>query len=156
MDKRRALVLLMAVIALAIAVGPASAFIGAGINLNKHIGNTVNFNLNPTLVQAAGLAQGLEAINLGVTYGVNYDINSLAGYPFGYGGVGAITDANVGYGVGVSMNELHGAAFDGSSFGIPEASQTLTATKYDNFIGAQEHLANEQYVLPWAVGFPAL
>ena len=160
MEMRRAMILLVAVVAAATLVAlagfatPGVAFIGAGINLNKQLGNTVHFNLNPTLVQAAGIAQGAAAMDLGVTYGVNYDINALAGYPFGGGGVGSITDANVGWGVGLSMDEAHGTAFDGASFGIPLATEDLSHTTFNNFVGANEHFANEQVALPWS--FPAL
>ncbi len=57
MDVRRNLrysILALAIVALASSVMPAGAFIGAGINLNKHLGDTVNFNLNPLVAQAAG------------------------------------------------------------------------------------------------------
>jgi len=154
MDTRRAVIILLAVIAAASFAIPAGAFIGAGINLNKQLGSTVNVNLNPTLVKAAGIGEGLAAMNLGVTWGVNYDLNTLAGYPFGYGGIGAATDANIGYGLGVSLDEAHGTAFDGSSFGIPLAQQSLTQTTFHNAIAANDHLASEQVVLPWT--FPVL
>lgn len=154
MDTRRAVIMLLAVIAAAFLVMPAGAFIGAGINLNKRLGNTVNFNLNPTLIEAAGIAQGLAALNLGVSWGVDYDLNSLAGYPFGYGGVGAVTDANIGYTLGVSVDEAHGTAFDGAGFGIPLAEQSLSRTKFNNVISANNHISDAQIALPWA--FPVL
>lgn len=155
MDIRRALILLTAVIAVAFLVGPSNAFIGAGINLNKHLGDTINFNLGKQ-VDAAGVASGLAGMDLGITWGVNYDLNSLAGYPFGYGGVGAATDANIGYDLGVSMDEAHAATFDGSSFGIPLAKGDMTTTKYNNFIAKNDHISSEQVALPWAGGFPAI
>jgi hypothetical protein len=154
MDTRRAVIMLLAVVAAAITVTPAGAFIGAGINLNKHLGDTVDFNLNPTLVKAAGVAQGLAAMDLGVTWGVDYNLNSLAGYPYGYGGVGAITDANIGYSLGLSVDEAHGTAFDGANFGIPLAEQSLTHTKFDNVIAANNHISDAQVALPWT--FPVL
>jgi hypothetical protein len=132
---------------------PAGAFIGAGINLNKHLGSSIDFNLNPTLVQAAGVAQGLAALDLGVAWGVDYDLTSLAGYPYGYGGVGAITDANIGYSLGVSLDEVHGTAFDGAGFGIPLAEQSLSRTKFNNVIASNNHISDAQVALPWA--FPA-
>ena len=149
MDLRKPLALALA---LAIAVCcsmPAAAFIGAGFNLNKHLGKTVDFHLTPLMAQAAGSAYGLAAMDLGVTWGVDYDINSLAGYPYGYGGVGAITDANLGYSLGLSMDEMHGAGFDGSPFGIPFTEGSQTATSYNNLIAAQEHLQDVQVALPW-------
>jgi uncharacterized protein (DUF697 family) len=160
MDKRRAIILLLAVVAAASLVMPAGfatpcvAFIGAGINMEKHLGNTIDFNLNPTLVQAAGIAQGLAAMNLGISWGVDYDLNSLAGYPYGYGGVGAITDANIGYSLGMSLDEAHGTAFDGAGFGIPLAEQSLSRTQFNNVIAANNHITDAQVALPWA--FPVL
>ena len=150
MDMRRALILLTAVIAIALFIMPAGAFIGAGINLNKQLGKTVAFKLSPVLAQAAGVAAATAGMDLGVTWGANYDINALAGYPFGYGGVGAITDADVGYNVGLSMDEGHAAAFNGAPFGVPLGSQTASQTVYNNAIAANEHFANEQVALPWA------
>jgi hypothetical protein len=154
MDTRRAVIMLLAVVAAASFAMPAGAFIGAGITMDKHIGDTVNFNLNPTLVQAAGVAQGLAAMDLGVTWGVDYDLSTLAGYPYGYGGVGALTDANIGYTLGVSVDEAHGTAFDGAAFGIPLAQQDLSRTSFNNVISANNHISDAQVALPWA--FPVL
>jgi hypothetical protein len=154
MDKRSAIILLLVVVAAASLVMPAGAFIGAGITMDKHIGDTIDFNLNPTLVQAAGVAQGLAAMDLGVTWGVDYDLSTLAGYPYGYGGVGALTDANIGYNLGLSVDEVHGAAFDGAGFGIPLAEQSLTHTQFNNAIAANNHISDAQVALPWA--FPVL
>ncbi len=88
-------------------------------------------------------------MDLGVTWGVDYDLSSLAGYPYGYGGVGAVTDANIGYSLGVSLDETHGAGFDGSSFGIPLTEGSLTSTKYNNFVAANNHLQDTQVALPF-------
>jgi hypothetical protein len=128
---------------------PGVALIGAGINLNKHLGDTIDFNLNPTLVQAAGAAYGLADMDLGVTWGVDYDLSTLAGYPYGYGGVGAVTDANIGYSLGVSLDETHGAGFDGSSFGIPLTEGSTSSTTYNNFVAANNHLQDTQVALPF-------
>ncbi len=149
MDTRKALILMLAISTMASIVMPVSAFIGAGIDLNKHLGDTVEFNLNPTLVEAAGLAQGLAYMDLGVTWGVDYDLSSLAGYPYGYGGVGAVTDANIGYTLGLSVDEAHGTAFDGAGFGIPLAEQSLTQTKFDNIVTANDHITDAQIALPF-------
>jgi hypothetical protein len=153
MDTRRAVIMLLCVVAAALLVAPAGAFIGTGINLDKHLGSTIDFNLNPTLVQAAGIAQGVAAMDLGVTWGVDYDLSTLAGYPYGYGGVGALTDANIGYTLGVSLDEVHGTAFDGAGFGIPLAQQDLTRTQFNNVIASNNHISDAQVALPWA--FPA-
>jgi hypothetical protein len=135
-------------------VGPANGFIGTGINLNKHLGDTVIFDFGER-VAAAGTAYGLADMNLGVTYGVDYDLSTLAGYPFGYGGVGALTDANIGYSLGVSMDEAHGAAFDGAAFGVPVAEGTVSRTRFNNFIANNNHIQNAQIALPF-FGFPVM
>jgi len=147
MDMRKLVILALALALLASFAAPAGAFIGAGIDLNKHLGDTVNFNLNPLGIEAANSAYGLADMNLGVTWGADYDINALAGYPYGYGGVGAVTDADLGYNLGVSMDETHGAGFDGSAFGVPAQEGTLTTTKYDNAIAARNHLTSAQVAL---------
>ena len=149
MDLRKILIFVLAGITLAFCVMPAGAFIGAQINLNKNLGHTVDFHLNPVVAQAAGIATGGAAMDLGVTWGVNYDLNALAGYPYGYGGIGAVTNADIGYDLGVSLNEAHGVGFDGSAFGIPLTEGSQSATKYDNLVAAQEHLQNVQVALPW-------
>lgn len=148
MNTRNIAILALAMVAAASLSTPAGAFIGAGINLNKYLGDTINFDLNPA-VQAAGAAYGLENMNLGVTWGVDYDINSLAGYPYGYGGVGAVTDADVGYSLGLSMDETHGAGFDGSAYGVPLQEGGLTTTSYNNLIAARDHLSSTQATLLW-------
>ena len=146
MTIKSSIILALAIAMLASLVMPAGAFIGAGINLNKHLGDTINFDLSPA-VQAAGTAYGLENLDLGVAWGVDYDLNSMAGYPYGYGGVGAVTDANIGYSLGLSMDETHGAGFDGSAFGVPLQQGSLTTTKYNNFIAANDHLQSTQAAL---------
>jgi hypothetical protein len=149
MDMRRGFVLALAIAALASWVLPASAFIGAGINLDNHIGDTIDFSLSPLAIQAAGAAYGMADMDLGVTWGVDYDLSTLAGYPYGYGGVGAGTDANIGYSLGVSLDETHGAGFDGSSFGIPLTEGGTSSTTYNNFISANNHLQDTQVALPF-------
>jgi len=154
MDMRSAFILVLAVALVASLAGPAGAFIGTGINFDKHLGGTVPFSIG-TKVAAAGSAFGLEKMDLGVTWGVDLGVNTLAGYPFGYGGVGAITDANIGYNIGLSMDETHGVAFDGSPFGVPLAEQSLTSTRFNNFVAKNDHITSEQVVLPF-FGFPAI
>jgi len=155
MNVRSALILILAVAIVVSLAAPAGAFIGANINLNKQIGKTINVKLSPTLVQAAGLGEGLAAMDLGVTYGVGYDLSTLAGYPFGYGGIGALTEGNVNWGLGLSLDETHGVAFNGASAGVPLAQQSLTHTTFNNAIGVNNNFASEQAVLPF-FGFPAI
>jgi hypothetical protein len=153
MDKTGVLILLL-MVAFAASAVPAGAFIGTGISLNKQIGDTINFNLGKH-VGAAGTALGIADMDLGVTWGVNYDLASMAGYPYGYGGVGAVTAGDVGYTLGLSMDETHGAAFDGSPFGVPLAEQSLTSTRFNNLIANNNHFENTQVALPFT-GFPVL
>jgi hypothetical protein len=149
MDIRRMLILTLALVVLASSAMPAGALIGAGISLDKHLGDTIDFNLSPMAIQAAGAAYGLADMDIGVTWGVDYDLSSMAGYPYGYGGIGAVTDASIGYSLGVSLDETHGAGFDGSSFGIPLTEGSMSSTKYNNFIAASNHLQDTQVALPF-------
>jgi hypothetical protein len=149
MDIRKNLTLALAIVAIASFTMPAGAFIGAGISLDKHLGDTITFDLNPTLVQAAGAAYGLADMNLGVTWGVDYDLSTLAGYPYGYGGVGAVTDGNIGYSLGLSMDETHAAGFDGSAFGIPLTEGSQSTTTFNNFFARNDHLQDVQVALPF-------
>jgi hypothetical protein len=149
MEMVKILIMALAFFTIASIVTPAGAFIGAGVNLNKHLGDTIDFDLNPTLVQAAESAYGLADMDLGVSWGVDYDISALAGYPYGYGGVGAVTDANIGYSLGLSLDETHGARFDGSAFGVPLTEGSLSTTKYNNVIARNDHLSDVQVALPF-------
>ncbi|OPY30153.1 MAG: hypothetical protein A4E28_00398 [Methanocella sp. PtaU1.Bin125] len=152
MDLRKAPVLVLVVAIAASFVTPAGAFIGTAMTLDKHLGDTITFNIGKQ-VQAAGAAFGLEQMDLGVTWGVDYDLSTIAGYPYGYGGVGALTDANIGYSLGVSMDEAHAAAFDGSPFGVPLATGDMSRTTFNNFIAKNDHISSAQVALPFA-GFP--
>jgi hypothetical protein len=154
MDTRRVLILVLVVVLTAMFVIPAGAFIGAGIDFDKHMGDTINFNIGKQ-VQAAGTAFGLEQMDLGVTWGVDLDLSTVAGYPYGYGGIGALTDANIGYSLGVSMDEAHATGFDGSPFGIPLATGDMSRTTYNNFIAKNDRISDAQVALPFS-GFPVL
>jgi hypothetical protein len=52
------------------------------------------------------------------------------------------------------MDETHGVAFDGSPFGVPLAEQSLTSTRFNNFVAKNDHITSEQVALPF-FGFPA-
>jgi len=148
MDMQRTLCLAMAIVVASVGfIAPAGALIGAGVDLNKHLGHTVNFNLDP-IAQVPGVAYGLDDMNIGVTWGVNYDLDALAGYPYcGMGAVGSTTAGNVGYTLGLSMDETKGAGFDGSAFGLPLTEGTLSKTKYNNVIAANQDLQSAQAAL---------
>lgn len=147
-------VLILVLAALISLTSPAGAFIGTGINMDKHLGSTIDFGIDKQ-INAANTGFGLADMDLGVTWGVDYDLSTLAGYPFGYGGVGAITDANIGYNLGVSMNEAHAAGFDGSPFGVPLTQGTVERTQFNNFIANNQHIQNAQIGLPFS-GFPVI
>jgi len=153
MKKTGILILLLTVVLMA-SIMPTEAFIGTGININKHLGDTINFNTGKE-VQAAGTALGLAGMDTGVTWGADVDLNTLAGYPYGFGGIGAVTSGDVGYNLGLSMDEAHGTAFDGSTFGIPLAQQSLTKTKFDNSIANRNHIDTAAAMLPFT-GFPVI
>ena len=148
MDMQRTLCLAMVIAVASIGfIAPAGALIGAGVDLNKHFGHTVNFDLDP-VVQVPGVAYGLDDLNIGVTWGADYDLDALAGYPYcGMGSVGATTTGNVGYTLGLSMDETKGAGFDGSTFGLPLTEGTLSTTKYNNIIAAKQDLQSAQAAL---------
>ncbi len=88
-------------------------------------------------------------MDLGVIWGVDYDLSTMAGYPYGYGGVGAVTDGNIGYSLGLSMDETHAAGFDGSAFGIPLTEGSQSTTSYNNLIARNDHLSDVQVALPF-------
>ena len=138
-------VLVFSLVALLVAT-PVGAFIGAGINMDKHLGDTINFRLDP-VVQVPGVGYGLENMDLGVTWGADYNLDALAGYPYGYGAVGAVTTGNVGYTLGLSMDEAHGAGFDGSSYGVPLTEGTVTRTKYNQIVAGNQAFQDTQAAL---------
>jgi hypothetical protein len=149
MDKLRVLFLTAAIfVALTLASSGATAFIGAGINLNKQFGNSINFNLGKN-IGVGNSAFGLAGMNIGVDWGVDYDINALAGYPYGYGGVGSVTDGNLGYFINLNMDAVQGSGFNGADWGVPMAQQGVTTTHYGKSIAEQAHLNDVQVAMPW-------
>jgi len=128
MDKLRVLFLTAAIlITLSLASSGVTAFIGAGINLNKQFGNSIDFNLGKN-VGVGNSAFGLAGMNIGVDWGVNYDLNALAGYPYGYGGVGSVTDGDLGYFINLNMDSVQGGGFNGAEWGVPLTQQGITTT----------------------------
>jgi hypothetical protein len=148
MDKLGMLILSASVIAvLLVASTAAGAFIGAGINLDKQFGNTINFNLGGG-IPIGNSAFGLAGLNVGVTWGVNYDLDALAGYPYGYGGLGAVTNGDLGYNLGITVDATQGAGFNGAGWGIPLDEQGVTTTQMSKEISQEAQLSNTQVVLP--------
>jgi hypothetical protein len=148
MDKLGTLVLSVSVVALLImASSTAGAFIGAGINLDKQFGNTINFNLGGD-IPIGNTAFGVAGLNIGVTYGVNYDLSALAGYPYDYGGVGAVTNGALGYNLGITVNTVQGGGVNGADWGVPLDEQGITTTQMSKEISEEAQLSNTQVALP--------
>lgn len=149
MDKLGTLVLSVSVVAgLLMASTTAGAFIGAGINLDKQFGNTIDFNLGGG-IPVGNTAFGLAGMNIGVTWGVNYDLNALAGYPYGAGGVGSVTNGDLGYNLGITVDATQGAGFNGADFGIPLDEQGVTTTHMAKEISQEAQLSNTQVAFPY-------
>jgi hypothetical protein len=150
MERTIAIILLaLAFVALPVASFACDAFIGAGISLNKQFGDTINFNLGKN-IGLGNTAFGLAGLNLGVTWGVNYDLNALAGYPYGYGGLGSVTQGNLGYFIDMTVDATNGAGFNGAPWGLPLVEQGLTTTHYGQSVAEQALINDVQVLLPYA------
>lgn len=148
MDKLGILILSASVVAgLLVASTAAGAFIGAGINLDKQFGNSIDFNLGGG-IPIGNSAFGLAGLNVDVTWGANYDLDALAGYPYDYGGLGAVTDGDLGYNLGITVDATQGAGFNGADWGIPLDEQGVTTTQMSKDISQEAQLSNTQVVLP--------
>ncbi len=155
MDRTRVLAYLAAVLFVLCLTAPASAkIIGTGIDFNKQFGDTINININKN-IGLGDSAFGLAGMDIGVTWGVNTDLAMMAGYPYGYGGIGAVSEGDVGWGLGLTMDSTAGAGFNGADFGIPLAEQGITTTHFAQLWGNQEHIDNSQAILPFS-GFPVM
>ena len=149
MVRIKALTCLVAMaIVLLMASTSCNAFIGAGINLDKQFGDTINFNFGKN-IPIGNTAFGLAGLNLGVTWGVDYDLNALAGYPYGYGNVGSVTQGNLGYNLGITMDATQGAGFNGADWGVPLAQQGITTTHLAKQIAENAQINDVQVLSPW-------
>jgi hypothetical protein len=138
MSKIGGMAVLLAIAVCLSFVAPAGAtFIGASIPLSNSLGGTIDINLGNILAGDSD-AYGLAGMDVGVNWGVDYDLNTIAGYPYGYGGVGAVTAGTLGYDLGLSMDSVSGSGFDGSEWGIPLTQQGLTTTHFDKSWSADE------------------
>ena len=150
MDKSRAVLLAISiVVGLSFASFSSSAFIGAGINLDKGFSHTINFDVGGS-IPFGNTALEVAGLNVGVTYGVNYDLNALAGYPYGYGGVGSVTNGDLGYDLGVTVDAVNGGVVNGADWGVPLAQQGLTTTHMAQDIAQEAQLSDTQIALPFA------
>lgn len=155
MDMMRVLAFTAAVLFVLCVASPASAkFIGTGVAFDKHFGSTIDVNINKNL-GLANTAFGFADMDIGVTWGVDCDLGTMAGYPYGYGGIGAVTQGGMGYNLGLTMDSTSGGGFNGADYGIPLAEQGITTTHYGQLWGNQLQLDNSQAILPFS-GFPAL
>ncbi|MCD1293900.1 hypothetical protein CUJ83_02670 [Methanocella sp. CWC-04] len=153
MDKARVLIVLATLfLGLSLAM-PAGAFVGAGVSVNKHLGDTLNFNFGNN-INALNTGYSLTGLNIGVDWGVDVDVGSMAGYPYGYGGLGSVTVGDLGYNLGVTVDQAVGTGFDGSAFGLPIAQGDLQTTHLGQFVQNNRHIEQTQVMLPFA--FPVL
>jgi hypothetical protein len=150
MDKSRAVLLAISiVVGLSFASFACNAFIGAGINLDKGFSHTINFDLGGA-IPFGDTALGVAGLDVGVTYGVNYDLNALAGYPYGYGGVGSVTNGDLGYNLGVTVDATNGGMFNGADWGVPLTKQAITTTHLAKEIAENAQISDTQVALPFA------
>jgi len=155
MDRTRILAYTAAVLFILCLAAPAGAkFIGAGVTFDKHFGDTINVNVGKT-VGLGNTAFGLGGTDVGVTWGVDCDLATMAGYPYGFGGLGAVTEGNMGWGLGLTMDSTSGAGFNGADFGIPLAEQGITTTHFGQLWGSQNHIEDAHAILPFS-GFPVM
>lgn len=138
------------IVCLSIASVPCGAmFLGTGITLDKHFGDTINFNLGKN-IGLGNSAFGLAGLNVDVTWGVDYDLAAMAGYPYGYGGLGSVTQGDMGYNLGVTVDAVQGAGFDGSAWGIPQAQQGITTTHFENVVAENAQINDVQVAFPFS------
>ncbi len=155
MDRTRVLAYTAAILFVLCLAAPAGAkFLGTGVTFDKHFGDTIGVNINKNLALGDS-AFGLAGMDVGVTWGMDLDLATMAGYPYGYGGLGVVSEGDVGYGLGLTMDSTSGAGFNGADFGLPMGDQAITTTHYAQLWGNQEHLSNANAILPFS-GFPVM
>ncbi len=155
MDRTRALACMASVLFVLCLTAPAGArFIGTGVTFDKHFGDTINVNINKN-VGLADTAFGLAGTDIGVTWGLDMGLATMAGYPYGFGGLGVVTEGDMGFGLGLTMDTTSGAGFNGAGFGIPLAEQGITTTHFAQLWGSQNHIEDAHAILPFS-GFPVM
>ncbi len=138
------------IISLSLISVPCGAIsLGAGVLLNKHIGDTINFNLGKN-IGVGNSAFGLAGLNVAVTWGADYDLAAMAGYPYGYGGIGSVTQGDLGYNLGVTVDAVQGAGFNGAEWGVPTAEQDITTTHFGQAIAERAQISDTQVALPFS------
>ncbi|HTY91542.1 MAG TPA: hypothetical protein VMC84_10230 [Methanocella sp.] len=151
MERIRALLIAASlIICLSLASVPCGAqFLGAGIALNKHLGDTINFDFGKN-IGVGNSAFGLAGLDVSVTWGADYNLAAMAGYPYGYGGLGAVTQGDLGYNLGVTVDAVQGAGFDGSAWGIPQAEQGITRTHFEQGIAENAQINDLEVAYPFS------
>jgi hypothetical protein len=138
------------IVCLSLASCPCGAiFLGTGIALDKHIGDTINFNFGKN-INVGNSAFGLAGLNVNVDWGADYNLAAMAGYPYGYGGVGSVTQGDVGYNLGVTVDAVQGAGFNGVDWGIPTTEQSITTTHFGKAIAERALIDDVQVALPFS------
>jgi hypothetical protein len=116
---------------------------------NKHIGDTINFNFGKT-IGVGNSAFGIAGLNVAVNWGADYDLAAMAGYPYGYGGVGSVTQGDLGYNLGVTVDAVQGAGFNGAPWGVPVVEQDITTTHFGQAIAERAQISDTQVALPFS------
>lgn len=138
------------IVCLSLASVPCGAiFLGTGVALDKHFGDTINFNFGKN-IGVGNSAFGLAGLNVGVTWGVDYDLAAMAGYPYGYGGLGSVTQGDMGYNLGVTVDAVQGAGFNGAEWGIPTVEQGITTTHFGQAIAENAQINDVQVLMPFS------
>lgn len=149
MYRRRALAIIAILITMILAAPAGARFIGTGITFDKDFSSGVNVDVS----KVAGLENTAFAgadMSVGVNWDIPIDLTVVAGYPYGYGGVGVVTTGTAGYALGLTMDEAHGAGFNGADFGIPLSEQGVTQTHFSKLWAAQNEIDNTQAFLPFS------
>jgi len=155
MKRTRVLAYLTAfIIVLCLASSTGVCFIGVSVPLNLKLGNTINVDAGKN-IGVGNTAFGVGDMDVGVTWGVDCDLGTAAGYPYGYGGIGAVTQGGLGYNLGLSIDSTSGGGFNGAGYGIPEAEQGITTTHYGQEWSNEAALDSTQAVLPFT-SFPVM
>ncbi len=156
MDRTRVLVFMAATLFLLCLSAPAGAmFIGTAVDFNKHFGNSIDVAVGKNVNALDNTAFGVGAMNVGVDWGVDVGLGTAAGYPYGYGGLGTVTQGGLGYSLGLTVDGVSGAGFDGSGFGIPVAQQGVTTTHMGQLWANNLQIDDSHAILPMS-GFPVL
>ncbi len=155
MDRTKVMALMATILFILCLAAPAGAkFIGTAVGFDKDISGGIDVNVG----KIAGLentAFGGAALDVGVSWDVPINLGVMAGYPYGYGGLGVVTQGTTGYALGLSMDGVSTSGFNGADWGIPLQEQGTTTTHFAKLWAGETNLDNTQALLP-SFGFPAL